>query len=193
MFWKTVSGKRLGKQFIFLSFLAVLLSGCSSFSKKDVSSAGLSSEVDQTDCQSLSTLFNKSNNGFESIRLRPSYKNKITLWSSRYQLIANHCQIWQWADKYSYVCNKVYPDQETAHQAYELAQTFINQCLSENPGGWYERQGVLDGRGEETQYLLEEQVRGSLRKMNSPGLFKDSWSVYFWIVTIQHPSYKSSL
>ncbi len=67
------------------------------------------------------------------------------------------------------------------NQAYELAQTFINQCLSENPGGWYERQGVLDGRGEETQYLLEEQVRGSLRKMNSPGLFKDSWSVYFWI------------
>ncbi len=181
MFWKTVSGKRLGKPLVFMTFLVALLSGCSAFSSKESPLTGPSSEGVQLDCQSLSTLFSNSNNGFETIRIRPSYKNKITLWDSRYQLIENSCQIWQWSDKYSYVCNKAYPDQETAHQDYQQAQDFINQCLGENPGGWYEEQGVLEGRGEETQYLFEGQVRGSLRKQSTPGLFRDSWSVYFWI------------
>ncbi|MFK0571989.1 hypothetical protein [Endozoicomonas sp.] len=183
MFWKTVSGKRLGKQCFFMAFVAVLLSGCSSINTKDstADSSVSSPKGEQADCQSLSTLFSKSNNNFETIRLRPSYKNKITLWDSRYQLIENSCQVWQWSDKYSYVCNKAYPDQETAHQVYQQAQAFINQCLGDNTEGWYEQQGVLDGRGEETQYLLEGQIRGSLRKMNSPGLFRDSWSVYFWM------------
>ncbi|KEI73010.1 hypothetical protein [Endozoicomonas elysicola] len=181
MFWKTVSGKHVGKQFVFMSFLMALLSGCSSLATKDSSTTSPSSEAGQADCQSLSTLFSKSNNNFESIRYRPSYKNKITLWESRYQLIENSCQVWQWGDKYSYVCNEAYPDQETAQQVYQQAQGFINQCLGENPSGWYEEQGVLEGRGEETQYLFEGQVRGSLRKQSTPGLFRDSWSVYFWI------------
>ncbi len=180
MFRKTVSGK----QFVFMTFLVAMISGCSSLASKDSSTTGTSSK-DQADCQSLSALFSKSNNNFESIRFRPSYKYKITLWESRYQLIENSCQIWQWGDKYSYVCNKAYPDQETAHQVYEQAQTFINQCLGEIPhggmNGWYEKQGLLEERGEETQYLLEDQVRGTLRKQGTPGLFKDSWSVYFWI------------
>ena len=102
MFWKTVSGKRLEKSCVFMVFLLALLSGCSSFNTKDSPQAGssvASQENAQANCQSLSTLFSKSNNGFETIRIRPSYKNKITLWDSRYQLIANRCQIWQWSDK----------------------------------------------------------------------------------------------
>lgn len=181
MFWQTFSGTRWGKQFVFISSIVAMLSGCSSVTHNNSSTTDDASVVDQAGCQSLSTLFSKSDHGFESIRLRPSYNNKVTLWDSHFQLINDSCQIWQWADKYSYVCNKAYPDQEMAHQAYEQAQSFINQCLSDHPNGWYEQQGVLEGRGEETQYLFEGQVRGSLRKQSTPGLVKDSWSVYFWI------------
>lgn len=185
MFWKTVSGEYLGKRFAFVAFVVALISGCGSFAEKDSSTImRVSSETGQVDCQLISILFSKSNNGFESIRFRPSYESKVTLWDSRYQLIEDSCQIWQSADKYSYVCNKAYPDQETAYKSYEQVQTYINQCLGQHPEGWkgwYEKQGILEGREEETQYLFEDQLRGILRKQSTSGFFEGSWSVYFWI------------
>ena len=160
--------------------LGLSLFGCASTSN-EATSAHFSAHGEQPSCESLETLFSKSNNNFESIRMRPSYQNKITLWDTKLQLIPNSCEIWQWSDKYSYVCSKTYPDQQTAHDAYEQGQTLINQCLGSNQTQWYEKQNVLDGKGEETLYLFNNRVRGSLKKLKVQGLFKDTWSVYFWI------------
>ncbi|MGB0360155.1 MAG: hypothetical protein ACPGEF_01915, partial [Endozoicomonas sp.] len=117
----------------------LLLTGCGTIDSQKTIDDPL--EVNNTNCQALSTLFNESNHNFELIRYRPSYKDKITLWESHYQLIDHSCEIWQWSNRYSYVCSETYPDETTAHEAYERAQNLINQCESSNTAGyWYEKQ-----------------------------------------------------
>ncbi|WP_067584164.1 hypothetical protein [Endozoicomonas ascidiicola] len=182
MLYKAIPQSRATTKLLASMCLAVVLSGCSSIDTQDQYNSETPAVANKANCQSLATLFRESNYNFEQIRYNPSYKDKITLWKTRYQLIENSCQIWQWGDKYSYVCSATFPDRETAHEAYERAQALINQCESnETTDDWYEKQEMLEGRGEETQYLYHGNVRGALRKVNTSGLFKNSWSVYFFI------------
>jgi|GEM_PF-1095225 len=170
-----VHGKKTTTPAVPFIALIALLSGCSTTSQTLPPPA-------TADCQALTTLFSQSNDGFAELRQRPSYRYRVTLWESRYQLIDDSCQIWQWSDKYSYICSKVFPDQAIADQIYQQAQTHIAGCLSEGLDDWSQQQEEdVPGQGKQTQYLFGDQVRGALKVQNTPGLFRDSWSVYFWI------------
>ena len=165
---------------VFLVFSG-LLAGCSSAPVNDPIPTK-AEEVDiERQCDSLTEIFNKSLNGFRSIREDPRYHNKVTHWQTRYHLIGSSCDIWQWSDKYSYICSRSVPDREMADNLYNDASRVISHCLDRNPIPWEQRQAVLDNQGTETRYSIDGLLRGSLRKVNTGGLFRDSWTVYFRI------------
>lgn len=171
-----VHGKKRTQPAVSVIALIALLSGCSSLTTSQTLPPPANAN-----CQALATLFSQSNGGFQDFRQRPSYRYRVTLWETDYQLLDDSCQIWQWSDKYSYVCSRVFPDQAIADQVYQQAQAHIARCLNENLLDWSQQQEDLPESGKQVQYLFGGQVRGALKAQNASGLFRDSWSVYFWI------------
>lgn len=173
--FSAVHGKKRTKPAVLAIALIALLSGCSSLT------TSLTPPAATADCQALATLFSQSNDGFQPLRQQSSYHNQVTLWESRYQLIDDSCQIWQWSDKYSYVCSRVFPDQQVADQVYQQARAHIASCQGEGSHDWSQQQEDLPEDGKQVQYFFGDQVRGALKAKRITGLFRDSWSVYFWI------------
>ena len=161
--------------------MSVALSGCSTFSqqKQETKPQAATSTDISAQCEQLTEIFNKSINGFKAIREQPDYHNKVTRWQTRYHLIDNSCDIWQWSDKYSYICSKSVPDQQMADSLYDDAGRIISQCLNNGRLPWQQKQVILDNQGAEARYSIDGLLRGSLRKVNTGGLFRDSWTVYF--------------
>ena len=164
---------------LLIALCSVFLAACS-YMPESLTQLGSSEPVEKkAPCQPLQDVFEKSMNGFQVIREKPQYHHKATLWQSRYQLIDNRCEIWQWSDKYSYICSKVMPDQETAETVYQKAAHYISQCLQSSPLDWKKAALALEGEEQEVQYSVNGRQRGSLKMVNSSGLFRDSWTVYF--------------
>lgn len=157
--------------------IIVLLSGCS-VKEQQQPTPSQPVNFDQH-CQSLTEIFNKSLNGFRSIREDPRYHNKVTHWQTRYHLLDNNCDIWQWSDKYSYICSKAVPDKQMADNLYNEASKVISYCLNRSHVPWQQKQVALDDQGIESRYSIDGLMRGSLRKVSTGGLFRDSWTVYF--------------
>lgn len=156
----------------------LLVSGCSvqalspTLAKKSLS--------DEAICQQIEGIFEKSEDGFNTIREQPSYHNKATLWKSSYQLIPDSCEIWQWSDKYSYVCNRVMPDKESAEMVYQKAAQTISQCIRNLSSYWQEQPVSWEGQREQ-RYSFNSDLRGSLKLVDTGGVFQDTWTVYFRI------------
>ncbi len=163
-----------------LGLAGFLLAGCSTVEK---SVTGANESVDTAKaCAALEKVFLNSEDGFKAIRLKPRFHNKITLWKSSYQVIEGSCEIWQWSNRYSYVCSRVLPDELTAQQVYNRAREHISQCLTGAEHAWSVQAGSLsDKKGEKTDYLLNGQVRGSLQRVRTGGLFSSDWTVYLLI------------
>ena len=131
-------------------------------------------------CAQLEYIFANSSDGFKAIRSQPDYKNRMTLWKTSYQPLPVSCEIWQWSDRYSYVCSKVLPDKQSAMSIYDEANAIITQCSKGS--SFVQRQEKLpDEKGEKTEYLRNKQVRGSTRMVHTKGLFSDDWTVYVLI------------
>ena len=96
--------KQLIKIMLICGLSGVLLSACNTIDNTTPEKNNAVSDAEA--CSALERVFLKSADGFSSIREKPSYHNKITLWKSRYQMIEGSCEIWQWSDKYSYVCSR---------------------------------------------------------------------------------------
>ena len=171
-----VHGKKRTQPAVSVIALIALLSGCSSLTTSQAPPPPATA-----DCQALATLFSQSHDGFQDLRQRPTYRYRVTLWETDYQLIDDSCQVWQWSDKYSYICSRVFPDQAIADQVYQQARAHIASCQGNALTDWSLQQGDLPEDGTQVQYIFGDQVRGALRAQKTTGLFRDSWSVYFWI------------
>lgn len=171
-----------GAQLSGVLFLSGFLAGCSTNpakqSRQSVTPVTEAISLDQQ-CDLLGEIFNKSINGFRSIREQPCYLNKATRWEARYHLIDNSCEIWQWSDKYSYICSRVVYDKDMVDNLFDEAGRLINHCLNDSHIQWKQQQTVLEKQGVETSYSINGLLRGTLRKVNTGGLFSDSWTVYF--------------
>ncbi|MGI9282142.1 MAG: hypothetical protein ACR2PX_21275 [Endozoicomonas sp.] len=164
----------------------VLVSGCASQPSSHKDEAVTDKRViDQGKvCQDLGQIFTKSQDGFSDIRKQPSFYNKITIWQTDYQPLEGGCEIWQWSNRYSYVCSRVLPDEQTATHAFDEASRVISQCL---PKSWSQQQVALpDEKGEKIQYSINGQVRGSLEKVSTGGLFSKAWTVYLLISSLEN-------
>ena len=157
----------------------VLLTGCASHPQDSLKVAEKASGKDDV-CGQLAYIFNNSSDGFQAIRTQPNYQNKITLWQSTYQPLNVHCEIWQWSNRYSYVCSKVLPDEQSAEAIYKEANTVIQQCVSDGQATSHENK-LPDNKGLKTEYRLNDQVRGSTQLVNTSGLLSNDWTVYVLI------------
>ena len=169
---------------VILAITAGLMTGCASHLDKEAQLTA--QQPDQADvCGQLNYVFNNSENGFQAIRTQPSFKNKITLWKSTYQPLQTSCEIWQWSNRYSFVCSKVLPDAQSARTIYDETNATIQQCIKpENVSFRMEKlPDSNDGKtkGEKTEYLFNGQIRGSTQLVNTSGLFSDDWTVYVLI------------
>ncbi|WP_062264877.1 hypothetical protein [Endozoicomonas arenosclerae] len=160
---------------------AIFVSGCATHSAQNKDEVITDKRViDQNKvCQDLGQIFTKSHNGFTDIRKQPAFYNKITIWQTDFQPLDGGCEIWQWSNRYSYVCSRVLPDEQTATRVFDEASRIIGQCLPEK---WSQQQVALpDQKGQKVQYSINNQVRGSLEKVSTGGLFSKDWTVYLLI------------
>ena len=163
----------------FPAVLVTLLSGCAAQLEKEARL--IAQQPDQQDvCGQINYVFNNSENGFKAIRTQPNFQNKITLWRSTYQPLKASCEIWQWSNRYSYVCSKVLPDLQSAQSIYDETNTTIQQCIK-GDSVVTRLEKLPDDKGEKTEYLLNNQIRGSTQLVNTKGLFSDDWTVYVLI------------
>ena len=65
--------------------VVVFLAGCSAVQENTNAVQELANVEQQ--CDALTEIFNKSLNGFRSVREDPRYHNKVTHWNTRYHLI----------------------------------------------------------------------------------------------------------
>ena len=167
------------KPFAFLTVSVALLTGCASHLEKERQL--IADQPDQLDvCGQINYVFDNSSNGFRDIRSQPNFQNKITLWKSTYQPLKTSCEIWQWSNRYSFVCSKVLPNAQSAQAIYDETNTTIQQCIKAASVETRHEQ-LPDNKGEKTEYLLNGQVRGSTQLVNTNGLFSDDWTVYVLI------------
>ena len=168
-------------RFVILAVLLLptLLTGCASHLENEKQL--LAEQPHQQDvCGQLNYVFNNSSNGFRAIRSEPNFQNKITLWKSTYQPLETNCEIWQWSNRYSFVCSKILPDAQSARAIYDETNTTIQQCVkADNVTTRHEP--LPDNKGERTEYRVNGQVRGSTELVNTKGLFSDDWTVYVLI------------
>lgn len=159
--------------------LSFLLTGCAAQLERETQIA--QQQPDSQDvCGQINYLFNNSSDGFKSIRSQPDFQNKITLWKSTYQPLKTNCEIWQWSNRYSFVCSKVLPNEQLAKAIYDETNQTIEQCIK--AGGVTTHQVNLpDEKGVKTEYHFRDQVRGSTQRVNTKGLFSDDWTVYVLI------------
>ncbi|MCW7555062.1 hypothetical protein NX722_21035 [Endozoicomonas gorgoniicola] len=175
-----MSGRFLPEPAARMAILTVLLlTGCASQLEKEKQQ--LAQQPDQQDvCEQINYVFDNSSNGFRAIRSQPNFQNKITLWKSTYQPLETNCEIWQWSNRYSFVCSKVLPNAQSAQAIYDETNSTIQQCIKAASVETRHEQ-LPDNKGEKTEYLLNGQVRGSTQLVNTKGLFSDDWTVYVLI------------
>ena len=159
--------------------ITVWLAGCALNQDPQQTMAAAHPKTDDY-CEQLDYIFSNSSDGFKVIRTQPNYQNKITLWKSTYQPLPVNCEIWQWSNRYSYVCSQVLPDQQSAMSIYDEANKVIKECVKGNQVV-QRLEKLPDEKGEKTEYLINDQVRGSTQLVNTRGLFSDDWTVYVLI------------
>ena len=159
--------------------LLTLVSGCAL--QNDPQQAMAEAHFSTTDvCEQMQYVFDNSGDGFKAIRTQPNYQNKITLWKSTYQPLPVNCEIWQWSNRYSYVCSQVFPEKQSAQSIYDEANKVIEQCIK-NDQIVQRMEKLPDDKGEKTTYLINNQSRGSTQLVHTKGLFSDDWTVYVLI------------
>lgn len=134
--------------------------------------------VDMPPCEALNTLLAGHANGFAELRGERSAGERLPVWRARYDLVGEHCRIWEnAAGKAHYVCNEAYPEEVVALERYDNARTLVRGCLG---GEWTVRERPRQlGQGVRTLFQKGEgEVAIELHKQRMDGLLRDHWTVY---------------
>ena len=134
-----------------------------------------------TNCEKLDALIQGHQKGFPNLRTTLSSAKIMNVWKARYHLVGDSCQVWGWsADKFSYVCSLVEPNEEIAMDHFNQAKTMTRECLGED---WVMKQGARD-MGEGTKAEFSKPGVATVVTMlaaSSPTVFKTEWKTYFFV------------
>jgi len=142
-----------------------------------------SSEVNQQvePCAAIRTLTDSYEQQFRDIRKAQRSLDRITIWSTDYQIVGSSCEIWGWqGGNYNYVCHYVAPDQSSAEEIYQRAKSTIRRCL---PAQWTMQENALaQSPGSKAVFSLPE-FGGviDLRMLQTRGITTSRWAVYLMI------------
>lgn len=135
----------------------------------------------QDPCAAIGKLLQSYKDQFADIRVSRRSFDRISIWTTNYQLVGSGCEIWGWqGGKYNYVCNYVAPDEESAKTIYEDAVQNISACAGE-PWGKNQRE-IQDGLGRQTVWKRPDFAgMVDLKLVQTRGISTPRWAVYLLI------------
>lgn len=157
--------------------LGLSLAGCATDSRL---SAGVPDP-----CESLTSIVENHDAGFEQLRGARSDFNSFTLYRAKEELVRGHCEIWSWAGgDYAYVCTANSPTPEVAAQRYDTSIRYVKQCLGDN---WKVEtvQRERDGKnlGEATRFTSQDypDLVVSVQNLSPEKSYRQWYSNYLYI------------
>lgn len=132
-------------------------------------------------CQQVKQIVNQHKNGFEQIKGQIQLTKNMDIWEAKYQLVGKNCQIWHWSNgKQVYMCSLTVPDKETADIKINNAISFTKKCL----GKKWKHENIQRNNSESSRNIFskqDEKTVASIHGVNTKGLFRSEWTVYYFI------------
>jgi hypothetical protein len=157
--------------------VTLTLSGC--YGMQDANNSDATNNIEP--CEAIRTLTESYQHQFQDIRKAQRSHDRITIWSTDYQVVGNGCEIWGWqGGNYNYVCNYVAPDQQSAENIYQKAKSTIGGCLPEE---WQLHEEPLgQPPGSKAVFSLPT-FSGvvDLRLVQTRGITTPRWAIYLMI------------
>lgn len=132
-------------------------------------------------CAAFGKLLQSYQQQFADIRGTSRTFDRITIWSTRYQLVGSGCEIWGWqGGKYNYVCNYVAPDEASARTIYRDAVEDIEACASEP---WHRSERQIQGGVGLQSVWKRPDFSGvvDLKLVQTRGISTPRWAIYLLI------------
>ena len=132
-------------------------------------------------CDKVKALIAGYGDGFQVLQGQRRSTRYGDMWSARYDVVGKGCEIWRLGDNSTYyVCNRIAPDQETAAHYYDEARELLHSCLDQD---WRETEAPRAANGNLKTVFATASTRAtfSVRAIKTEGVFKQQWSVYYWV------------
>ena len=154
--------------------MVLALSGCTTTQETamDAQVAAMSN------CDKIDALIAGHKSGFPQLRRSLSSAKVMQVWKARYHLVGDSCQVWEWsAEKFSYVCSLIEPNEETAMDHFGKAKAITRECLSAE---WVMQEGKRDlGAGVKAEFSKPgEATVVTVVAASSPTVFSTEWKTY---------------
>jgi hypothetical protein len=142
-------------------------------------------------CTKLNALKSGYFDDFSQLKGTKVSSRASDIWKAKYQLFGKNCQIFSWGGKqHTYSCNVVAPDEDTAKQYYENAKNITQQCLGASWQAEELQRKHNDGIKTvftENNDQLKNKVTFSTHLVISPGVFSQSWTLFYYVGNMQQP------
>jgi hypothetical protein len=142
-------------------------------------------------CTKLNALKSGYFDDFSQLKGTKVSSRASDIWKAKYQLFGKNCQIFSWGGKqHTYSCNIVAPDEHTAKQYYENAKNITQQCLGASWQAEELQRKHNDGIKTvftENNDQLKNKVTFSTHLVSSPGVFSQSWTLFYYVGNMQQP------
>ncbi len=137
--------------------------------------------VNMSSCEKIQALIGAHKDQFKQIRYARQTTNRMDIWRTRYHLIGDRCQIWDWGSgNTDYVCSLIAPEQELAEQRYEKAKQTTRECLDSS---WQlTEQARKVGQGSKAVYAQQgNNTVVATHVVKIRGLFNTEWITYYFV------------
>ena len=157
--------------------LTLLISACMNQQSMEINQAA----AQMSECEKIEALITEHLNNFEKLRFSKKTTGKMDIWQTRYHLVGDSCQIWNWGPGNSdYVCSVISPEQSIARERYEKAKTITRQCL-DNSWKLTESSRKI-GTGSKAVFAQNgNNTVVATHVIETRGLFNTEWATYYFI------------
>jgi hypothetical protein len=134
-----------------------------------------------TACEKVNVLIASYSDGFQVLQGQRRSTRYGDMWIARYDVVGKGCEVWRLGDNSTYyVCNRIAPDQETAAHYYDEARELLHSCLGPD---WRETEAPRSANSALKTVFATAATKAtfSVRAIKTEGLFKQQWSVYYWV------------
>ena len=155
----------------------LILTACNSVKTQDMTTSVPTDEL----CTQVKKLIVQHGDGFQEIKGKVHIARYVDVWDAKYHLVGKGCQIWRWSDgKQAYMCSVTVPNKQVAIEKHIKAIKFSKQCLGSE---WIVEniENQKTGAYRSIFSRKEQNTVASVHRVNTEGLFKSEWTVYYFI------------
>ena len=158
------------------------LFSCQATSNSTVDKQAIDEKVkSMSKCEQVKALVREHKNGFEKIRKKKTSTKLANIWTARYHLVGEGCQVINWkGTNSSYMCSVISPGEEVALERYQNAKQQIQSCLGES---WVLQERERHGKkGSVAIYSNKDtDTVVTTQAFETNGIFNDEWTNYIFV------------